>query len=383
MIKLDNIGIVPLTISKLTARNHKKSKNENLNILLEALNSKNFKKWSTTIMDLNGDYFSIFSDYLKNENKTSQEEQQFWQEVIQMNFGFIKTSSFSCSSYYQYKEVNQKFLKLIVTKCHYGSSYLDVQNEDVYPFFKKRILQEEQLRLKFQQDYSKINEWIYTLTDERIAKILQYFEEEGLKDNHTEEIIKQLLEEKKQHYESLKIKKEVIKQEKDIDLSGLNLKIIPVTPTYTMKDIKRMIDSLDAKIKKVRDGEKISLTEYLKYLQNILILEQQKQAGEEHIKELFEALQLDWTTYSFIEAKAQSLLPTNLGIDIYPLLKDINDIKDICQTSTNEQEIAEFKNYLYQKYKELHTLLMHNSSYERKIVMTKETKKIKKLSFTS
>ncbi len=349
----------------------------NLRLMLEALVKQDEKQWFNNVLYFYPNHLNIIADiteqFLQKKFITLADSNRLWKNVLELNMKIINSQPYDYTIYYEDKDINKKpILKNIAEK--YSSGPLIINRHEpnfavIYEkdamIMKKNILNDEKNRQSLQEEYQKIYKYYYHLSFTNISKILELLKNEGLNSEHGQKQVQILLigllknQTDKRNKPASPVKKE------SLDLSGLNLKDFPQVKRYSAKEMKAMAKELDEQILKVRNGEKINLQNYLNYVKKIIILEQEKLANDEHINELYDALDINFSTYDFIESKARFLLQTNLGIDIYPLLQDIADIKEICATSTDKKEKKEFMLLLQEKYQELYVLIRNKNQYER------------------
>ena len=331
----------------LDERVYSEQNNYFINKLIEIFNNESMD--SINIID-----FNDLSDLLDYFNYEGYNRGLLIIKILLNNLKIIDSNPYSKIDFMKYRNIYEE-RGISLEQFILDVKYLISSEEDVelnkYHYEICKMLQSEEKNRLVKVKIAKQIKKAYECLD--IDEIVKYFESVNLD--------KKSIDSVKIYLNSLKEKK-VIKDEKPL---SMDLKISKVKLGYTNKELKEMAEKLDEILKEIEENNiKISYDEYIRYVNYVLILEEQHQACDADIDCLYDALLIDEKAYSFLILKAKSLLQTNKVIDIQNNLQDISDVESILKICS-ESDRSDFLELLKGLYENLYHLDAYSHNYER------------------
>ena len=273
-------------------------------------------------------------------------------KIIINNFKIIDSKPYSKIDFIKYHKIYEErniSLEQFVNDVRNLVNSEDIElNSYKYEIFKM-LQNEEILRLKKVKEAKEIKK---AYEDLDIPKITLYLKSLNLSEKDISGVETYL--------------KTLEKKEENLNIN-MDLQVKPVKLGYTKKEIKEMDEELNQVLNDINEHDiKISVKDYLKYVKEVLILEQNNRACDADIDRLYDALDVNSDVYSFLIMKAKSLLTTNKAIDIQNILQDIEDIESIMNKCQGEEK-ADFQKLLESMYWNLYNLSAYNHTYERSL----------------
>ncbi len=304
----------------------------------------------------------------------------FYELFLKFCFNLSNTTPYSVSSVYSAYVAKGSNFKTRLTEAEGKKIIKNILNKPSIELtigekrFVHLIKDEEQIRIFWKNEYTKIKEWYDNINDENIQNILESLKDQGLTDEKTFYYIEKVLEEKKEYdkiddsyVESYEKPKKV---KKDFDCKGLDLSL-KKRPMATSKDIKQIQRELQEIFDKVfKEKQELSVDNYLLYLQKSLLLEsdEDKKAPElakslrQDLSTLFLALQMNEDTFNYLKEKG--IFTSDLDIETKEVMIEISNIEgELNDASIEEKEI--YYELLKEQYSKLKILLSKNYKYER------------------
>ena len=304
----------------------------------------------------------------------------FYELFLKFCFNLSNTTPYSVSSVYSAYVAKGSNFKTRLTEAEGKKIIKNILNKPSIELtigekrFVHLIKDEEQIRIFWKNEYTKIKEWYDNINDENIQNILESLKDQGLTDEKTFYYIEKVLEEKKEYdkiddsyVESYEKPKKV---KKDFDCKGLDLSL-KKRPMVTSKDIKQIQRELQEIFDKVfKEKQELSVDNYLLYLQKSLLLEsdEDKKAPElakslrQDLSTLFLALQMNEDTFNYLKEKG--IFTSDLDIETKEVMIEISNIEgELNDASIEEKEV--YYELLKEQYSKLKILLSKNYKYER------------------
>ena len=345
--------------------------------LIMAMKNRDYKEYRDLVMC----YPHLFFNLLATANLQNKEDYKpiFYMKILDFNKTFITSTPYShtemsfinpilsirhltdkqCREVIRTNKLDHKQQKMVLKEIlGRNDKYLNSQNLEL----KRKILMQEKMRLFFQEEYQKIAKWLEKLSEENIANILESLKKQNLTDEVVLKDYEKLLNDLYQKQKS-SIKIRPVKVKKDVVYQRPPSINKPIKLGYTNKEMKAMEQEIRDALK---SKEPLSVDVYLDYMRKGYVLVSEGIITNEMLEAFYQRIKLDDTSYSFLYQKAKFMLNTNLGIDLYPLLEEIDTLNEMYSNSS-ESDKLEIINMLDENYVKIYNLLAHNYTYERKL----------------